>query len=100
MDLSRALELTRVGEAAVRFTAEQAVDVIERDVPGVLVECGVWRGGCSAAMLLAQQARYGEVRRRAYLLDSFEGLPPASERDGPLARQWQADTASPGYDGP
>lgn len=86
-----------VGETDVRFTAEQALDVIDRDVPGVLVECGVWRGGCSAAMLLGQRERYGEIRRRVLLLDSFEGLPPATDRDGPLARQWQADSNNPGY---
>src|SRR4051812_33495812 len=84
-------------EPDIRFTAEQALAVIDREVPGVLVECGVWRGGCSAAMLLAQRERYGRVPRPAYLLDSFQGLPAASERDGPLAQAWQADTESPAY---
>lgn len=66
--------------------------MIDRNVPGVFVECGVWRGGCSAAMLLAQRERHGTVMRKTYLLDSFQGLPPATERDGPFALAWQADT--------
>jgi hypothetical protein len=41
-------------------------------------------------MLLAQRAVYGAVRRPVYLLDSFEGLPPAEQRDGPLALAWQS----------
>ena len=48
-------------------------------------------------MLLAQQDRYGTVRRRALMLDSFQGLPAVTDRDGPLARAWQANTTSPIY---
>ena len=29
--------------------------------------------------------------------DSFEGLPPPKEIDGPAANAWAADTSSPGY---
>lgn len=95
--LAGAMPLTMGTVADVRFTAEQALDAIEREVPGAFVECGVWRGGCSAAMLLAQRARFGAIDRRTFLLDSFEGLPPATERDGPLALAWQANTAAPEY---
>jgi O-methyltransferase len=95
--IGSSMPLSLTTEADVRFTAEQALDVIERNVPGVFVECGVWRGGCSAAMLLAQRERHGKVIRKTYLLDSFEGLPPATERDGPFALAWQADTTGPTY---
>jgi hypothetical protein len=95
--LDRSMPLSMATEADVRFTAEQGLDAIERDIAGAFVECGVWRGGCSAAMLLAQRDRYGAIRRKTYLLDSFEGLPPATERDGPFALAWQADTTAPGY---
>ncbi len=73
----------------MRFVAEQEVELNVCKVPGIYVECGVWRGGCSIAMLLAQQEQFGRVMRPVYMLDSFEGLPPVTERDGPLARQWQ-----------
>jgi O-methyltransferase len=62
------------------------------DIPGAVVECGVWRGGMIAgiAQILGPD--------RAYVLfDSFEGLPPAQEVDGPAAIAWQRDTTSPAY---
>jgi O-methyltransferase len=87
---------TMVHESGVRFTAEQAVGLIQCKIKGVYVECGVWRGGCSLAMLLAQRYQWGRVERPVYMLDSFEGLPPITPRDGPLAAQWQngADPAN------
>jgi O-methyltransferase len=44
--------------------------------PGVIVECGCWRGGMSAAMA---DARPGS---RSYLFDSFAGLPATGPLDG------------------
>ncbi len=51
---------------------------------GAVVECGVWRGGMIAGM-----ARACGSHRDYYLLDSFEGLPPAKEIDGKAATDWQ-----------
>jgi O-methyltransferase len=90
-------ELTMVPDGAVRFTIEHTVDAISRQVPGVIVECGVWRGGCSIAMLEAQRVAFGRVERPVYMLDSFEGLPPATPRDGPLATQWQSAGDAPDF---
>jgi O-methyltransferase len=94
--LASVRSLTMVHESGVRFTAEQAVELIQRNIMGVYVECGVWRGGCSLAMLLAQRYQWGRVERPVYMLDSFEGLPPVTPRDGPLAVRWQngADPAN------
>lgn len=63
-----------------------------RDVPGCVIECGVWRGGMSAGLaeLLGSDRHY-------CLFDSFEGLPPAKEIDGASALQWQQDKDSPEY---
>jgi O-methyltransferase len=58
---------------------------------GCIVECGVWRGGMSAAIADVLPGR------THYLFDSFEGLPPAREIDGTAALNWQADKASPHY---
>lgn len=63
-----------------------------QDVPGCVVECGVWRGGMSAGM-----AEVLGPNRHYYLFDSFEGLPPATAIDGPKALQWQKNTTSPTY---
>lgn len=80
---------TMVHVDGVDFAVRCALDVVAQAMPGALVECGVWRGGCSLAMLLAQRAAFGEVRRPVYMLDSFEGLPPAEDKDGRLALEWQ-----------
>jgi len=74
------------------FTANLDLCNAYRHVPGSYVECGVWRGGMSAAI--------SEVlghERAIHLFDSFEGLPPAKEIDGREALAWQRDTDSPGY---
>lgn len=63
-----------------------------RDLPGCVVECGVWRGGMSAGIA----EMLGPVRHY-YLFDSFEGLPPAKEIDGTKALNWQRNTAAPSY---
>jgi O-methyltransferase len=80
---------TMVHETGVEFVIAETVRLVDRGVPGVFVECGVWRGGCSIASLLAQRAAFGKVVRPIYLLDSFEGLPPVTDKDGPLAAEWQ-----------
>lgn len=54
--------------------------VAANNVVGDYVECGVWKGGCSA--LLAYQAREEGNNRVTYLFDSFEGLPEPTIEDG------------------
>jgi len=61
-------------------------------IPGSIVECGTWRGGMIAG--IADVLGSG---RTYYLVDSFEGLPPAKEIDGPAALAWQSDTSGPEY---
>jgi O-methyltransferase len=61
-------------------------------IEGDFVECGVWKGGMSAAtaMVLGKE-------RSFHLFDSFEGLPSAREIDGPAAIEWQQNVSSPVY---
>ncbi len=59
---------------------------------GDYVECGVWRGGMSAAI-----AEILNKDKTIHLFDSFEGLPPAKEIDGKEALAWQKDVNSPFY---
>lgn len=58
--------------ASLRACAEQ---VLQDDVPGDLIEAGVWRGG-SAIMMRAVLNAYGCTDRMVVVADSFEGFPP------------------------
>lgn len=49
--------------------------VLAEDIPGDLVECGVWRGG-ACILMRAVLAAYGDETRCVWLADSFAGLPP------------------------
>ena len=51
-------------------------DVIEHDVPGDLIETGVWRGGACIFMRAMLKA-YGVTDRAVWVADSFRGLPQA-----------------------
>ena len=53
--------------------------VQRRNIPGAIVECGVWRGG--SAMIMAHVLR--GTRRELWLYDTFEGMPEpaAGDRD-------------------
>jgi O-methyltransferase len=94
--IRRVRELTMVPELMLMGLAEQVQTVLSENVPGDLVECGVWRGG--SAFLMAQLLRRaGEKGRKVWLFDSFEGLPPVGPRDGVRAHEWQADVNSPWY---
>jgi O-methyltransferase len=50
-------------------------DVLAHQVPGDLLEAGVWRGGASILMRGVLKA-YGVTDRDVWLADSFAGLPP------------------------
>ncbi|WP_202461407.1 TylF/MycF/NovP-related O-methyltransferase [Streptomyces sp. SID8374] len=64
--------------------------IARHDIPGDIVECGVWRGGsmqaCARTLLSV-----GETERELYLFDTYEGMtPPTAEdlrRDGRPAQE-------------
>jgi hypothetical protein len=64
------------------FALVRAVEyVARRDVPGAIVECGVWRGGSMMAAALTL-LRLGVTDRDLYLFDTFSGMtePTADDR--------------------
>ncbi len=77
-------DYTMIPEKVFCSNLELAQRIVSSDVSGAVVECGVWKGGMSAAL-----AELLGSRRTYHLLDSFEGLPPVTEADGPWAKQWQ-----------
>jgi O-methyltransferase len=58
--------------------------VIEEEIPGDLIETGVWRGGATIFMRGVLKA-YGDSSRTVWVADSFQGLPP------PDAARYPAD---------
>lgn len=72
-------------------------DVIERGVPGDLLEAGVWRGGATILMRAVLKA-YGATDRSVWVCDSFEGLPePDAERFPIEAESYNAPVVVRGY---
>jgi hypothetical protein len=67
---------------------QQCVEAVLRDeIPGDLVEAGVWRGGASIFMKGVLEA-HGDARRRVWLADSFRGLPAPDPEKYPADRGW------------
>ncbi len=48
--------------------------IITNNIPGDLVECGVWRGGSMMAVARVL-LRHGQTHRNLFLFDTFEGMP-------------------------
>ncbi len=77
---------TMLGCRRGRTLYRLAREVDRQDVPGALVDCGVWNGG-STALLSA-----GAPSRQAYAFDSFQGLPPSNAQlDGAESVDWDGE---------
>ena len=50
------------------------------NIPGAIVECGVWRGG-SMMVVARTLCKAGDVRRDLYLFDTFEGMSAPTDVD-------------------
>jgi O-methyltransferase len=63
------------------YALARAVEyVAAREIPGAIVECGVWRGGSMMAAALTL-LRLGVIERDLYLFDTFMGMTPPSDED-------------------
>lgn len=54
--------------------------VVQSNIPGDIVECGVWKGG-SIMIILDTLLRLRETNRDIYLFDTFTGMTEPTERD-------------------
>jgi O-methyltransferase len=68
--------------------------IVENQIAGDIVECGVWRGGMMQLAALTLK-HLGDESRQLYLYDTFTGMPEPGDRDvnwnGELAREaWKA----------
>lgn len=63
--------------------------ILDNNIPGDFVECGVWKGG--SAMLMAYTLlEAGHSDRKIILFDTFEGMVQPGEMDGAFEKQeWE-----------
>jgi len=54
--------------------------VVAAEIPGELVECGVWKGG-SAMVVAATLAALGKTQSELWLYDTYSGMTVPDERD-------------------
>jgi O-methyltransferase len=79
---------TMIGLRRLDSLQNCVTDVIRRNVPGDLIECGAWRGGACIFMRAVLMA-YGDTSRNVWVADSFEGIPkPDPSIDPQDARLW------------
>jgi O-methyltransferase len=77
-ELCREQTMTSIERMYALYTATRYV--IENQIPGDFVECGVWRGG--SVMLIAHTLlALGNTDRALWLYDTFDGMTPPSGED-------------------
>lgn len=71
---------TMTHHTKVQSLIEAVRYVVRHDVPGAIVECGVWRGGSMLAVANTL-LQLGTTDRDLYLFDTFTGMTEPTERD-------------------
>jgi O-methyltransferase/8-demethyl-8-(2,3-dimethoxy-alpha-L-rhamnosyl)tetracenomycin-C 4'-O-methyltransferase len=85
---------TMIGQKRLDNLRAVVETVLAEDVPGDLIETGVWRGGACILMRAVLKA-YGVTDRRDFVADSFEGLPPPDPEKYPADAGDQHHTFTP-----
>lgn len=67
--------------------------LVRNEIPGDIVECGVWRGGSMMAAALALRL-FGDTSRSLHLFDTFEGMPPPGEQDFAISSEHASELLS------
>lgn len=106
---ARTRNYTMTSKEIMFSTYQAARYVVERGIPGDIVECGVWRGGSALLAGLAMRAaetrrpRRGWLasrRRKLWLYDTFEGMTAPTVQDvdltGTAAAQYMAEHSDEG----
>jgi O-methyltransferase len=79
---------TMIGLRRLDSLQDCITDVLRRDVPGDLIECGAWRGGACIFMRAVLKV-FGDADRKVWAADSFEGIPiPDPTIDAQDAQLW------------
>ena len=76
---------TMVSIRHLEYLETRIREINQNAIPGALVECGVWKGGCSMWMLYSQKQH--SMTRKMYLYDTFDGMTfPSSQKDAQEAK--------------
>jgi len=78
--IERVRPYTMTGPLRVEALLKAVRYCVARDIPGAMVECGVWRGGSVLAIVL-ELMELGVHDRDIYLYDTFEGMTEPGEQD-------------------
>ncbi|OBK41031.1 macrocin O-methyltransferase [Mycobacterium sp. 1245111.1] len=84
---------TMIGMQRLTSLQQCVETVLADDVPGDLVECGVWRGG-ACILMRAVLAAYGDETRSVWLADSFQGVPRSDPANYKADKGIRADFAA------
>jgi len=77
----RAKKLTMLSMERLENNVEAVLDVINRCIPGDIVETGVYKGGSSLLMRGVVKSFEKAGARASWLFDTFEGLPALDKAD-------------------
>jgi O-methyltransferase len=84
IEKSRPFTMTRLESI---YSVVQSIRYIESaKIPGAVIECGVYMGGCTLAATLTLES-LGSFGRDVFLYDTFEGMTPPTAEDGEVAKQ-------------
>ena len=81
---------TMIGRRRLDNLVDCVTSALRDDVPGDLIETGVWRGG-STILMRGVLAAWGDGERRVWVADSFEGVPPPDAERYPADREVRLD---------
>ena len=71
---------TMTSDERISALCHAARYVVRSNIPGDVVECGVWRGGSTMAAAMTLLGQH-DVARTLHLFDTFEGMPPPASID-------------------
>jgi hypothetical protein len=78
--IKRVRRHTMTSPRRIAALCDSVEHVVRAEVPGALVECGVWKGGSMMAAALTL-LRLDAADRDLYLFDTFQGMPPPTRED-------------------
>ena len=77
--IDRCKPFTQTGRERLFALIRSVEYLVRNNIPGAMVECGVWKGG--SVMAIAMALDYLQRSRDLYLFDTFTGMPPGEKMD-------------------